>query len=119
MLILNFAHPLTAIHLQRIEESTGLKVERVVEVNAQVDVQQSLVPQVVALADAARSSPAEWQTLPLLVNMPSLNYIAVTLLADLHGRMGDFPAVVRLRAAARSVRHILQLRSGQGLGWRW
>lgn len=37
MNILNFAHP-----LQRIEESTGTKVERVVDVSSQIDVQQPL-----------------------------------------------------------------------------
>jgi len=97
MILLNFAHPLTPDHLQQIEALTGQKVERVVEVPSQIDPQQPLVPQVVALADAAGLSPAEWQTLPLLVNPPSLNFIAVTLLAELHGRCGYFPAHLRLR----------------------
>jgi hypothetical protein len=54
------------------------------------------------LVDAVGLSPAEWQTTPLLVNPPSLNVIAVTLLAELHGRMGYFPAVIRLRPVAGS-----------------
>ena len=36
-------------------------------------------------------------TLPLLINPPALNVIAVTLLAELHGGMDYFPAVGRLR----------------------
>jgi len=48
-------------------------------------------------------SPVEWQTLPFLINPPSLNVIAVTLIAELHGRMGHFPAIVRLRPVADSV----------------
>ena len=55
--------------------------------------------QVVALVDSAGLAPSEWQSLPLLVNPPSLNVIAVTLLVELHGRMGYFPPVVRLRMA--------------------
>ncbi len=97
MILLNFAHPLTHDHLQQVKALTGQKVERVVEVHTQIDPQQPLVPQVVALADAAGLSPAGWQTLPLLINPPSLNFIAVALLAELHGRCGYFPAHLRLR----------------------
>jgi len=99
MILLNFAHPLTPNHIAQIEHLTGQKVERVIEIPTQIDPQQPLVPQVIALADACGLSPAEWQTLPLLVNPPSLNFIAVVLLAELHGRCGYFPAHLRLRRA--------------------
>ena len=97
MLILNFAHPLTDEHLARIEELTGQKVERVVVINSQIAPQQPLAPQVVAMADAAGLTPEEWQTAPILVNPPALNFSAVTLLAELHGRMGYFPPCIRMR----------------------
>jgi hypothetical protein len=42
-------------------------------------------------------SSEELQTKPILVNLPSLNTIAALLLAELHGRMGYFPPVLRLR----------------------
>ncbi len=103
MILLNFAHPLIQDHLHQVKALTGRKVERVVEVHTQIDPQQPLVPQVVALADAAGLSPAEWQTLPLLVNPPSLNFIAVALLAELHGRCGYFPAHLRLRPVQGSL----------------
>lgn len=103
MLLLNFAHPLTPAHLQAIQALAGRAVDRVVEVPSQVDAQQPLGPQVVAMAGAAGLSPAEWQTLPLLVALPSLNYSAVALLAELHGRMGYFPAMLRLRPVAGSL----------------
>ncbi len=74
MILLNFAHPLTVEHLAQIEALTGQPVERVVEVHSQIDPQQPLVPQVVALTDQAGLSPAEWQSAPLLVNPPSLNF---------------------------------------------
>jgi hypothetical protein len=102
MILLNFAHPLIPDHLARIEALSGQAVERVIEVPSQIDTQQPLVPQVVALADRCELSPAEWQTLPLLVNPPALNFIAVTLLAELHGRCGYFPAVLRMRPVAGS-----------------
>ncbi len=97
MLILNFAHPLTAEHLAQIEALTGQKVARVIVVNSQIDTQQSLAPQIVAMADATGLSPEEWQTAPILVNPPALNFSAVALIAELHGRMGYFPPVLRMR----------------------
>ncbi len=103
MILLNFAHPLTPDHLQQIETIAGHKVERVIEIPSQIDPQQPLVPQVIALADQAGLSPAEWQTLPLLVNPPALNFIAVVLLAELHGRCGYFPAHLRMRPVQGSL----------------
>ncbi len=102
MILLNFSHPLTDDHLRQIEMLAGQKVTRVVEVRSQIDPQQPLVPQVVAMADATGLTSAEWQTLPLLVNPPSLNFIAVVLLAELHGRCGYLPAHLRLRPVAGS-----------------
>lgn len=97
MLLLNFAHPLTDEHLAQIERLTGQKVDRVVVIDSQVDTQQPLAPQIASLADAAGLTPEEWQTLPILINPPSLNFSAVALLAELHGRMGYFPPCIRMR----------------------
>jgi len=76
---------------------TGQTVERVVEIHSQIDPQQPLVLRVVPLADQTELSRAECQSLPLLVNPPSLHFVAVALLAELHGRCGYFPAHLRLR----------------------
>jgi hypothetical protein len=103
MILLNFSHPLTPEHLAQVEALTGRAVQRVVDLPAKFDVLQPFAPQVIALVDAAGLTPTEWQTLPLLVNPPSLNVIAVTLLAELHGRMGYFPPVLRLRTEAGAV----------------
>ncbi|MBM4428816.1 MAG: hypothetical protein FJ026_00525 [Chloroflexi bacterium] len=97
MLLLNFSHPLTSGQLQRIGELIGQPLARVIEVSTQFDHEQPFAEQVRALVDTIGLMPEEWQTTPMLVNPPSLNAIAVTLLAELHGRMGYFPAVVRLR----------------------
>ena len=97
MILLNFSHPLTTRHLRRVETLAAQPLERVIEIPSHVDTQQPLPPQVVALADSCRLTPAEWQTLPLLVNPPALNFIAIALLAELHGRTGYFPTVLRMR----------------------
>lgn len=103
MVLLNFSHPLTAEQLQQLEELAGRKIDRVIEIDAQIDPQQPIVPQVAAMADRAGLTPQEWQTLPIVINPPSLNFSAVTLLAELHGRCGYFPAAVRLRPVPGSV----------------
>ncbi|HEY58059.1 MAG TPA: hypothetical protein G4O04_05935 [Anaerolineae bacterium] len=97
MLLLNFAHPLTDEHLAQIEHLTGQKVDRVMVIDSQVDTQQPLAPQIAAMADAAGLTPEEWQTLPILINPPALNFSAVLLVAELHGRMGYFPPCIRMR----------------------
>jgi len=97
MLLLNFSHPLTPDQLTEVARLAGQPIARVIDIPSQLDLQQPLAPQVVALADAAGLSPQQWQTEPLLVNLPSLNYSAAALLAELHGRMGYFPPVLRLR----------------------
>ena len=103
MILLNFAHPLTPEHLDQVEALAGQPMERVIQVATQIDTQQPLVPQVTAMADACGLSPAEWQTQPILVNPPSLNFIAVALLAELHGRCGYFPTVLRTRPVPGSI----------------
>ena len=103
MLLLNFAHPLTGEHHQQIERLTGQSIDRLLDLSSQIDPQQPLTPQVVALLDQAKLSATEWQTLPLLVNPPALNYIAVALLAELHGRCGYFPVCLRLRPVEGSL----------------
>jgi hypothetical protein len=103
MILLNFSHALTGDHLAQIEALTDQDVEQVRRIDSQIDVTEALAPQVIAIADEAGLSADEWETRPLLVNPPSLNYIAVALLAELHGRCGHFPACLRVRPVAGSV----------------
>ncbi len=97
MLLLNFSHPLTADHLAQLEGLIDQPIERVIDLPSQIDATQPIEPQIAALIDRAGLTPAEWQTTPLIINPPSLNYSALALIAALHGRMGYFPACVRLR----------------------
>lgn len=97
MIILNFSHPLTPEHLAQIEALTGRTVEGVVEIPTHLDTESPFGPQIAGLAEGAGLTPGEWQTLPLLVVPPALNFAAVLLLAELHGRMGHFPPCVRLK----------------------
>lgn len=103
MLLLNFSHPLTTAQIAEIEAQTGRAFDRRLSIPPQFDEQQAFVTQLAALMDAVDLSPTEWQNEPIVVVLPSLNFIAALLLAELHGRMGYFPTVVRTRPVADSV----------------
>ena len=103
MIILNFSHPLTPAQEAQIAALAGEPVAQVIEVAAKFDAQTPYVAQLAALLDRVALTPAQWQSGELLVILPSLNYIAALVLADLHGRSGGFPPVVRLRPAPGSV----------------
>ncbi len=100
MIVLNYAHPITTAQQEQIVALTGQPIDRLIDINSQIDQQQPLEPQIIALADAAGLTPQQWQSEEILVNLPALNFSAATLLAELHGRMGYFPPVLRLRPIA-------------------
>ena len=103
MILLNFSHPLTTTQRHQIEMLAGAPLTRVLDAPAQFDEQQPFAPQLAALLAAIDLTPAQWQNEPILLVLPSLNFIAALLLAELHGRMGYFPTVVRTRPVADSL----------------
>jgi hypothetical protein len=103
MILINLSHPLTAAQQAAIETSAGQAIERLIERMAQFDLEQAFAGQARRLVDDLGLTPAEWQQAPLLVVLPGLNFGAATVLAELHGRCGYFPAVVRLRPVEGSL----------------
>lgn len=97
MIILNFSHPLTEEQVTRIEELTRGKVQQVLALPTQFSHDAPFLPQLQEALKQAPFSAQEWQTLPLLVNLPSFNYISALALAELHGRMGYFPPIIRMK----------------------
>jgi hypothetical protein len=72
-------------------------------VKTQFDTERSFVEQAQALIASVGLSPQEWQTMPLLINLPSLNVIAAMVLAEVHGRCGYFPPIIRLTTVPDSL----------------
>jgi hypothetical protein len=103
MILLNFSHPLTEAQQQAIVQQVGRPIADMREVKTQLDVDAPFQDQIVALLDGLNISSADWQSQPWLIVLPSLNYAAAVLLAELHGRMGHFPTIVRLRPQANSL----------------
>ncbi len=98
MNLLNLAYPFTSSQREQLERITGRALEQVVEARVQFDLTQALAPQVTDVIDHLDVRPEQWSGEPWLVLLPSLNYAAALVLVELHGRMGHFPSVVRLRA---------------------
>ena len=103
MFLLNFSHPLTPEQLSYIEASTGQVIERLIELPVQFDNDQPFLPQLDLLMAQVPLSAETFQTEPILVNPPSLNFITALVLAELHGRMGYFPPIIRLRLVPDSL----------------
>jgi hypothetical protein len=97
MIILNFSHPLTPEQITKIEELTTHKVEQVVALAIQFKHDEPFLPQLQEALKGATFTAEQWQTAPLIVNLPSFNYISALALAELHGRMGYFPPIIRMK----------------------
>jgi hypothetical protein len=103
MNVVNFAHPLTEKQRTQLETLIAQPLAEVVAASVHFDVTQPFAAQVTALLDGLSITSERWQTEGWLVILPSLNYITAILLAELHGRMGHFPTIVRLRAAQNAL----------------
>jgi len=103
MILLNFAHPLTEQQTRQAAQLAGQEMTEVIDLPVQFDGERPFLPQLNGLLDRLPLTAGALQTEPILVNLPSLNFIAALLLAELHGRMGYFPPVLRLRPAPGSL----------------
>jgi hypothetical protein len=97
MIVVNFSHPLTPVQQTAIEALTQEKAARLIEVKTHFNESLPYTEQARALVESVGLTAAEWQQERLLVNPPSLSVIAALVLAELHGRMGYFPSIIRLR----------------------
>jgi hypothetical protein len=58
MLLLNFSHPLTAVHLAQIEALTRQTVERVIDLKTHLDHERPFIPQSKDLVNRIDLSPS-------------------------------------------------------------
>ncbi len=100
MVVINFSHPFTPEQFAQFSALLGRPVDCVLSVPVQLDHDQPFEPQIEQIVAGISLTPDEWQTAPIIVNLPALNVAAALLLAELHGRMGHFPPVARLQPVA-------------------
>lgn len=97
MLVVNFSHPLAPHQRDQLKACCGRPIDRVIDVKVQFQHDEPFGRQAVDAVDSAGLTGEEWQVQPLVVVPPSLAPIACACLAELHGRIGHFPPIVRLR----------------------
>ncbi|SRR6266852_3702460 len=103
MLVLNFSHPFTDEQREQIMALAHTPIDEIRTIPVQIDQEKPLEPQIIKTVDAVKLSSEEWQTRPLLINPPGYPPAAFVLLAELHGRIGQFPSLVRLRPKHEAV----------------
>lgn len=108
MILINFAHPITPLQREQLAELLGEEVE-VYDIPVQFDEESSFTEQAAALVASVPLDAVQWQSEPILVNLPSLNTIAALVIAHIIGRRGDLPDVLRLRrdADAAATRYVV------------
>ncbi|MFN4190959.1 MAG: CRISPR-associated protein Csx15 [Pseudothermotoga sp.] len=97
MIVLNFSHYLTNKIIKQLEEKLGDDIQKIIDLDAKIDMERPLAPQISTIVDRVGFNSYEWQSLRFIVNPPSLNVSAMTLLAEIHGRCGYFPPIIRLK----------------------
>ncbi len=99
MHVLNFSHPLTEHQRKEIELLTQQNLERVMDIPVQLDNELPYAEQIRQLVSDIPLDAQQWQTEAILINPPAYNYAALTLFAELHGKMEYFPSIIRIRPA--------------------
>lgn len=96
MLVLNFAHPLSETATRQLSEALLNAPIDERRIPVQLDLTAPLAPQIVAAVDACDLDPTQWQLTPFLLNLPGMSVAAALVLAEIHGRCGFFPRILRL-----------------------
>jgi len=97
-LILNFVRPLSSAQLRQLENLLGVLPE-VIDVPGtpvQFANDSPLAEQVVKVLDSAALTLEEWGSLLFIVNPPGLASAVAAVLAEVHGRSGHFPHIIRM-----------------------
>ena len=105
MWVINFGHPLTEDQRRKIEELSGQQIHRIIDIPCRFSHSVSFAEQTAELVDRIPIDWEEWQTKPIVVCPPGFAPIACCLVAELHGRMGHFPTIVRLRPIEGAATH--------------
>lgn len=98
MQVLNFSHPMLSEQLAALADiMEGVTIGRVVDVKVQLNQDQPFGPQIAALVEGIGWTPTQWQHNQFVVSLPGLSAAGACILAEIHGRCGYFPAVIRTK----------------------
>ena len=103
IIILNFAHPLTMQQQAQIEKLSNTTIENIITISTLINEEEPLEPQIARLIEAVDHSTYDWHKRDILLNPPGYSPAAILLLAEIHGRIGHFPTLIRMRPKHASV----------------
>src|SRR3989304_3974832 len=95
--ILNFHHPLTKEQIKKIEKMLNKPIAEIVPLNIHLDEARSFRPQFCDLIASSKITSESLQHGEYIINLPGYAPAAAVLISELHGRMGHFPTVIRLK----------------------
>lgn len=97
MKLINFSHSITPAHLEQLRQLYNLDIAPadVIEKRAQFDLSQPLGAQAATLLDEVGIAIGEWENESPLFALPAHADIAAAVLAEIEGRSGNLPAIVR------------------------
>lgn len=101
--ILNFGHPLTKEQIEKIQQLLNVPVDDVIQIPTTMDESQAFRPQLCDLISAAKISSESLQRGEYIINLPGFAPASAVLIAELHGRMGHFPTIIRLKKVEGSL----------------
>jgi len=94
MIIVNFSHPLPQSQISKVEQLTKTKVNEVINVLPQFDLDSGLKPQVEKMIGSAGLSWEQWKN-DVLCCYPSLNFAAGIFSAMVFKEIGKMPPMIR------------------------
>lgn len=98
MIIINFSgHPLTNSQQTAVSTIKALPISQIIDLLPHFDQQRPFAPQIQKAVDTVSLSSAAWQQNRILIVPPGHAPAAAVLLAELHGRLGHFPEIIRIR----------------------
>lgn len=95
--ILNFHHPITDMQRAKIQEQLNRPVADIIDLYTQLDESRSFQLQLCDLIDKAKISSESLQRGEYIINLPGFAPAAAVLISELHGRMGHFPTIIRMK----------------------
>lgn len=95
MTLLNLAEPLTKEDISAIAALSGKTVRKLLQIKPVFSDRLPLVPQVRTFISGLDMSEKEWKSTSLVVCLPADSVVAAIMVAEIAGRRGRTPSVVR------------------------
>ena len=106
-LVLNFGHPLSDAAQAELADVIG-EFDTVLA-RVSLDMESPLGPQIATVVEGMKLSSEQLQTRRLVAILPGASVAAALVLAEIHGRSGNWPTIVHLVRAEDGVFHMGEL----------